>query len=63
MDKFKMISPSLNKIKGIPSRANVESAIQNNETRVNIPIQKIKLKHMKNLVLKIMMITLAIQIL
>ena len=44
MDKFKMISPSLNKIKGIPSRANVESAIQNNETRVNIPIQKDKIE-------------------
>lgn len=40
MDKFKSISPSLNTIKGIPSRKAFENAILSGECRVEIPLQK-----------------------
>ncbi len=39
MDKFKEISPSLRKIKNIPTKDELESAIQNDETRIPIPNQ------------------------
>lgn len=39
MDKFKEVSPSLAKIKGIPNRKELESAIQNGETKITPPIQ------------------------
>ncbi|AIR81561.1 type IV secretion system protein VirD4 (plasmid) [Campylobacter fetus subsp. venerealis 97/608] len=39
MNKFKAISPSLNSIKGIPSKKQLEAAIQNGETRIEIPTQ------------------------
>lgn len=37
MDKFKEVSPSLAKIKGIPNRKQLESAIQNGETKIDVP--------------------------
>lgn len=39
IDKFKEISPSLAAIKGLPSQSQLETAIQNNETRIEIPCQ------------------------
>jgi len=39
MDKFKAISPTLKAIKGLPDKKQLESAIQNGETRIEIPIQ------------------------
>lgn len=39
MDKFKTISSSLAKIKGIPNRDQFEQAVQNGETRIKIPYQ------------------------
>lgn len=45
MNKFKQVSKSLSKIKGIPSRKELESAIQNGETRIEVPRQSMdKLK-------------------
>lgn len=40
MDKFKEVSSSLKKIKGIPNRNQLESAILNGECNITIPIQK-----------------------
>lgn len=39
MDKFKEISPTLKDIKGIPNRKQLETAIQNGETYIKIPLQ------------------------
>lgn len=39
MDKFKAISSTLKAIKGLPNKKQLESAIQNGETRIEIPIQ------------------------
>lgn len=39
MDKFKQVSPSLAKIKGLPSQKQLMAAVQNNETRTTIPTQ------------------------
>ena len=40
MDKFKAVSPSLAKIKGIPNRNELEKAILSGECNIEIPIQK-----------------------
>lgn len=40
MDKFKAVSPSLAKIKGIPNRNELEKAILSGECNITIPIQK-----------------------
>lgn len=39
MDKFKEISPTLKDIKGIPNRKQLETAIQNGETYIQVAIQ------------------------
>ncbi|NDJ28063.1 sodium:calcium antiporter [Campylobacter sp. MIT 12-8780] len=48
MDKFKAVSPSLAKIKGIPNRKELENAILSGECNVLIPIHKSNLKGEKN---------------
>jgi len=40
MNKYKQIAPSLKNIAGVPDRKVFENAILNNETNINIPIQK-----------------------
>ena len=43
MDKFKAVSPTLQKVKGIPSKAQQDQAMQNDETRAKgIPIQSLE---------------------
>ncbi|KAA3682730.1 type IV secretory system conjugative DNA transfer family protein (plasmid) [Campylobacter fetus] len=39
MDKFKAISPTLKAVKGLPDKKQLENAIQNGETRIEIPTQ------------------------
>ena len=44
MNKFKSVSPTLRKIKGIPSKEMQDQAMQNDETRAkNIPIQSLEI--------------------
>ena len=39
MNKFKEVSAHLRAIKGLPSKKDLDSAIQKDETRISVPIQ------------------------
>lgn len=48
MDKFKSISKSLAKIKDLPTKKELETAIQNKETRIDIPYQNFEIMKQEN---------------